>query len=147
MIIDIDNFMGFVIKETTSTQLKKALTDDGISFKEYPDYFDKNKNSVTFPYRLSDITWNCELQLENNVLKHVVLNVYSPDSHKIYKKICKDLLERYGSIYNVYNRQDNDEGTETLSFANKDNMWKFTEIVYDSSPILGQKNIYIYYYA
>ena len=96
---------------------------------------------------LIDITWTCELQIENDVLEHVVLNVYSPDSYTIYKKLCNELLQQYGSIYNVSNSQDKQEGTETLCFSNKDNMWKFTEIIYDSSPILGQKNIYIYYYA
>ena len=144
--VDVEDFMGFVINATTSEQIKSSLTGKGISFREHPDFFEKRKKTISFSYRFSDIDWSCELRTEDDVLSHVVLNVFSPDSEKKYKSLCRELLERYGSTYDVANRIDKSEGTETVCFSNKEDPFTFTEIVYDSSPILGQKSIYIRYY-
>lgn len=64
----------------------------------------------------------------------------------VYKSLCQELKDRYGMIFDVKLYRDNNEGTETLCFADKSNPCHFTEIVYDSSPIIHQKNIYINYF-
>ena len=143
----LDNFIGFVPKESTCEQIKSVLTAKGISFNEYPDMFDKGKKKITFSYEAFNIVWSCTLLIENDVLEFVSLNNYSPDSYKSFKAICKELSDRYGSSYNVHKSQDKREGTETMSFADKDDPWRFTEIVYDTSPIIDQKNIYIRYFS
>lgn len=143
----IDNFMGFVINETTSDKIKNTLHEMGVQFNEYSSYSHEDEYNISFSYRLSNVDWQCELTIKNDILAFVSLCYYSSDSYIIFKGLCKELIERYGSIYNVYNKQDKKEGTEVMSFTNKDNPFIFTEIEYDSSPHLGQKNIYIRYFA
>lgn len=144
--LDIDNFMGFVINESTITQIKEALNTKGISFGEYPSYFDKNSKDIRFTYRIGYVDWTCMLSVKNDVLKSVMLNNYSPDSHNTFRILCRELIDRYGSFYNVRSSQNSREGTETMCFEDKEDAFHFTEVVYDSSPIIGQKNIYINYF-
>lgn len=41
--IAVDKFMGFVIKETSSNQIKDKLSSYGISFNEYPSNSQKDE--------------------------------------------------------------------------------------------------------
>lgn len=145
-ILALDNFMGFVNKKSTCEQIKEVLTTNGISFRESPDMFDNNKKQITFSYEAFNVIWSCHLSLQNDVLRFVSLNNYSPDSYRTFKTICDELSKRYGPYFNIRQSKDKREGTETLCFEYKDDPWRFTEVVYDSSPILGQKNIYIKYF-
>jgi len=146
MDIDIDNFMGFILKESTSEQIKNTLSANGISFKEYPDFFDKEGKTIRFSYESGNMVWSCSLDIKDDMLRFISIHRYSPDSPIIFKLLCKELSERYGSTHRVSISQDKYEGTETMSFSKNDNDFHFTEIVYDSSPILGQKNIRINYF-
>ena len=142
----VANFMGFVIKETTVDQIRTILNANGISFRETISLFGKDEINIVFTYKSGNIDWNCQLTIKNNVLNFITLSNYSPDSYNTFKILCKELTERYGSIYNVTSRQDKQEGTETLCFGDKTSWSRFTEVRYDSSPILGQKNVYISYF-
>lgn len=144
--LDIENFMGLVLKESSTQQVKETLCAKGISFKEYPNHYEKNENLIVFPYRLGSIDWGCRITIKNDVLSFVQLDIYNPDSYIIFKTLCKELSERYRSICEITNSQDKQEGTETMNFINKNDFFQFTEVVYDSSPILGQKNIRINYF-
>ena len=137
--LDIENFLGLVLEESTIQQVKETLCAKGISFKEYSD-------QIVFPYRLGNVDWGCTISFEKGVICLVTLDVYSPDSYSIYKTLCKELSERYRSNFEITNSQDKQDGTETMNFTSKNDFFRFTEIVYDSSPILGQKNVYIKYF-
>ena len=142
----VANFMGFVIKRTTADQIRTALNTHGISFRETASFFGKDEIIIAFTYKSGNIDWNCQLSIKNNVLNHITLSNYSPDSYNTFKILCKELTERYGSTYNVTSRYDKQEGTETLCFGDKTDWSRFTEVKYDSSPILGTKNVYISYF-
>lgn len=144
--LDINGFMGFVLKETTSEQVVNTLNAEGSTFGEYPDFSDPNQKSISFTYRAGDIDWSCSMTFKNNILCLASLNNYNPNSYKTFQIICNEMSERFCSLYNIRNSKDRQEGTETMTFEKKDDPCQFTEIVYDSSPILGQKNIYIKYW-
>ena len=144
--IAVDKFMGFVIKETSSNQIKDKLSSYGISFNEYPSNSQKDEKSILFSYKTCDVKWSVCLTIKGNILQFVSLYYYDPDCFNVYKSLCQELKDRYGMIFDVKLYRDNNEGTETLCFADKSNPCHFTEIVYDSSPIIHQKNIYINYF-
>lgn len=141
----LDNFLGLIIKETTKEEVMNVLISKGISFREFPDLFHDNKKTITFSYNTGDIDWNCHLDIKDDVLYSVVLYKYSADSYSIYQTLCREMTERYNHIYNISTYQNKQEGTETITFAEKGNNFNYTEIEYDSSPIINQKNIYIYF--
>ena len=144
--LDIVQFLGLVCTESTIEQVKETLCTKGILYKEYPDSFEKNKTVILFSYRLGNNVWDCSLIIKDKVLYYVSLNVYSEDSYNIFKNLCEELSVRYGSICEITTSQDKYEGTETITFTDKIDPFKFTEIRYDSSPIIGQKNVYINFF-
>lgn len=144
--ITINVFMGFVIKKTAINQIKERLSSDGISFNEYTSDSQKEEKYILFSYKTSDINWSVRLTLKDDILKLVCLDYYDPDCFKVFKYLCQELKDRYGMLFNVTFHEDNDEGTETLCFVDKNNPFHFTEIVYDHSPIIHQNNIYINYF-
>ncbi len=144
--LSVDNFMGLIINESSMVQIKEALNTRGLSYQENSLFGHKDECNLTFKYVAGGVDWLCILTTKNNVLKMVVLNTYSPDSYSIYQKLCKELQERYSTSYNISKNSDSTEGTEKTCFMNKSDCWQFTEVEYDSSPILGQKNVYIRYF-
>lgn len=142
----IDNFLGFVLKVTTFDEIVEVLQQNNVNYSEYPDYSDKDIKKIIFSYELGTIVWNCNLRIEKNILKFISIHNYSPNSYDTYKILCKEMSVRFSSSHNINTSIDKREGTETTSFINKEDVWSFTEIVYDSSPIIGQKNIYIRYF-
>lgn len=144
--LSVDNYLGLIIKESTIAEIKKALNSEGLSYKEFPVYGCKDEIDIAFQHRIGGINWSCCLTTRNNVLKGVVLNIYSPNSYTIYQSLCKELEERYSASHQISKRQNSHDGTETTCFTSKDDAWQFTEVEFDSSPILGQKNVYIRYF-
>ena len=144
--LDIEKFLGLICKESTIEQVKETLCAKGVLYNEYPDPFTKNGKTLLFPYRLGNLDWDCSLKIRDEVLYYVSLNVYCEESYNIFKNLCEELSERYSSICVITASHDKDEGTETMTFTDKFNPFKFTEIRYDSSPIIGQKNVYINYF-
>ena len=144
--LDIVQFLGLVCTESTLGQVKETLCTKGIIYNEYPDSFEKNRTVILFPYRLGNHVWDCSLIIKDTMLYYVSLNLYSEDSYNIFMNLCEELSERYGSICEITTSHDKYEGTETITFTDKINPSKFTEIRYDSSSIIGQKNIYINFF-
>lgn len=144
--LPVDNYLGLIINESTTAQIKEVLNSEGLSYKEFPVYGHKDEIDVAFQHRIGDIDWSCRLTTRNGVLKGAVLNIYSPNSYTIYQSLCKELEERCSTSHDISKRRDSHDGTETTCFTNKDDTWQFTEVEYDSSPILGQKNVYIRYF-
>jgi hypothetical protein len=144
--LSVENFIGLVINESTTAQIKDELSSKGLSYKEYPVFGHDDECDLTLNYVTSDINWSCRLNTKNNVLQMVVLNIYSPDSYSIYQTLCKEFQQRFSSSYNISQTHDSYEGTIKTCFENKSDPWQFTEVEYDSSPILGQKNVYIRYF-
>ena len=144
--LSVENFIGLVINESTTAQIKDELSSKGLSYQEYPVFGHDDECDLTLNYVTSDINWSCRLNTKNNVLQMVVLNIYSPDSYSIYQTLCKEFQQRFSSSYNISQTHDSYEGTIKTCFENKSDPWQFTEVEYDSSPILGQKNVYIRYF-
>lgn len=143
--ISMDNFLGFVVKKSNYAEIVSVLQQKGINYHEYPSTVKECKD-IRFSYNAGNISWGCYLILKNNVLCFISLDNYSPNSYNTYQILCKEMSERFASSYNISKSQDRAEGTETTSFISKENTSCFTEIVYDSSPIIEQKNIYIKYF-
>lgn len=142
----VAKFMGFVIKESTMEQVKDTLRAQGFDFREYNEPNNKNEQSIRFTYNIGNIDWDCCLSFKNNVLHLVSLSNYSPNSYSTFQTLSRELSERYKFIYNLTSHIDKDEGTESICFEDKNEWGRFTEVTFDSSPILGQKNIRITYF-
>ncbi len=144
--LDIINFMGFVIKDSTLPEIKKVLNGKGVSFHEHPDAFHGGESIVSFSYEYGGIDWDCRLRLENNTLKTVSINNYDSDCYHTYQDLCSELKDRYGASMNITVSRDKYEGTETTRFTNKSDNYQFTEIIYSSPTTAGVQSVYITYF-
>ena len=73
----LENFIGLVINESTTAQIKDELSSKGLSYQEHPVWGHDDQCDLTLNYVTSDINWLCRLTTKNNVLKMVVLNIYN----------------------------------------------------------------------
>ena len=73
--LPVDNYLGLIINESTTAQIKEVLNSEGLSYKDFPVYGHKDEIDVAFQHRIGDIDWSCRLTTRNGVLKGVVLNI------------------------------------------------------------------------
>lgn len=142
----IDNFLGFCVKKTTLDEIVSVLKQKTINYNEYPSYSREDEKYIAFLYEAGNIKWDCRLTIRNNKLGFISINNYDSNSYHTYKILCSEMSTRFSATHNISNSQDKMEGTETTCFTSKEDGWCFTEIVYDSSPILDQKNVYIKFF-
>lgn len=142
----INNFLGFAVNVTSFDEIVEVLQQHDVDYSEFPDYSDKDNKEIVFSYETGAIVWSCNLKIKKNKLGFISLHNYSPNSYETYKILCEEMSERFNSSHNINISINKREGTETTTFVNKEDVWSFTEIEYDSSPIIGQKKIYIRYF-
>lgn len=142
----MDNFLGFRIKQSTLDEVESVLKNKNISYSVFPDYSKNEDKDIVFSFEIGNINWQCRLTIKDRILRFVSINNYNPNSYQLYKVLCSEMSGRFSSSHDISNSQNQMEGTETTCFTSKEDAWCFTEIVYDSSPILGQENVYIKYF-
>lgn len=141
----VNEFLGCIPGVSTENQIRVILSNNDISFKEHSSG-NKAEKDYIFSFLLGNINWHCDFMIKEDTLRLITLSYYNPECYKIYRKICEELSERYKGTHDISFYENNSDKTEKMVISDREDRFKFTEIEYDSSPILGQNNIYIRYF-
>lgn len=142
----VNEFLGCKPGVSTENQIRVILSNNNISFKEHSSSGNKTEKDYIFSFLLSNTNWHCDFMIKEDTLRLITLSYYNPECYKTYRKICEELSERYKGTHDISFYENNSDKTEKMVISDREDSFKFTEIEYDSSPILGQNNIYIRYF-
>lgn len=144
--LSVNAFLDCIPNTSTEEQVKESLNKKGIQYKEYPSFGKEDEKDIVLTFATGSIDWNTRLTIKKGKLRLVALAYYNPNCYKTYREICEELSKRYGKTYDIEFSECKSEGTEKMAISDKEDAFSFTEIEYDPSLILGQKNVYIRYF-
>lgn len=144
--LSVNVFLDCIPNTSTEEYVKESLNKRGIQYEEFPSFDNTDEKDIVLTFTTGSINWNSRLLIEKGKLRLVSLSYYNPDCYNTYRKICEELLRRYKKAYTIEFSECKSEGTEKMVISDKEGGFSFTEIEYDPSLILGQKNVYIRYF-